>query len=73
MDEVLRLFPTPFMRARATLGEALVNRLVDHVTTLAKNDNNASTNLSHTRMLQAAGEPAPSPRPRSSSPPKLVE
>jgi uncharacterized protein (TIGR02466 family) len=57
MDEVLRLFPTPFMRARATLGEPLVNRLVAHFTTLAKNDNNASDNLSHTRMLKPQESP----------------
>ena len=57
MDEVFRLFPTPFMRARATLHEQLVARLVDHFTTQAKNDNNASNNLSHTTMLKPKDSP----------------
>jgi len=57
MDEVFRLFPTPFMRARATLHEQLVTRLVDHFTTQAQNDNNASNNLSHTTMLKPKDSP----------------
>jgi len=57
MDEVFGLFPTPFMRARATLGEALVARLAEHFTTLATRDNSSSGNLSHTRMLKPQESP----------------
>ena len=57
MDEIYRLFPIPFMRARATLGQQLVANLVEHFTTQAKNDNNASTNLSHTKMLKPKDSP----------------
>ncbi len=57
MDEVYRLFPTPFMRARGTLPAPLVERLVEYFTDLARNDNNASTNLSHTRMLKPKDSP----------------
>jgi uncharacterized protein (TIGR02466 family) len=57
MDEVFRLFPVPFMRARATLHQQLVARLVDHFTTLATSDNNSSTNLSHTKMLRPKDSP----------------
>jgi len=52
MDEVFGVFPIPFMRARATLGPPLVARLVDHFSRMALNDNNSSTNLSHTQMLK---------------------
>ena len=45
------------MRARATLGEPLVNWLDAHFTTLAKNENIASDNLSHTRMLMRLESP----------------
>ena len=55
MDEVFGLFPIPFLRARATLHEQLVARLVEHFSTLATRDNNSSGNLSHTEMLQNAG------------------
>jgi uncharacterized protein (TIGR02466 family) len=57
MDEVFGLFPIPFMRARATLAQPLVARLVEHFTTLATNDNNSSGNLSHTRMLKPKDSP----------------
>ena len=57
MDEVFRLFPTPFMRARATLHPELVARLAEHFTTLARNDNNSSGNLSHTTMLKPKDSP----------------
>ena len=57
MDEVFRLFPIPFMRARGTLHEQLVARLVDHFTTQARNDNNSSNNLSHTTMLKPKDSP----------------
>jgi uncharacterized protein (TIGR02466 family) len=57
MDEVFGLFPIPFMRARATLGQPLVARLVEHFTTLATSDNNSSANLSHTSMLRPKDSP----------------
>ena len=57
MDEVYRLFPIPFMRARATLHPQLVARLVEHFTAQARNDNNSSGNLSHTTMLKPKDSP----------------
>jgi uncharacterized protein (TIGR02466 family) len=57
MDEVFGLFPTPFMRAPATLGRPLVTALIEHFTALATRDNNSSANLSHTRMLQPGDSP----------------
>ncbi len=57
MDEVFGLFPIPFMRARATLAQPLIARLVEHFATLATNDNNSSGNLSHTRMLKPNDSP----------------
>lgn len=57
MDEVFGLFPIPFMRARATLAAPLVERLVEYFSDLAKNENNSSTNLSHTRMLKPKDSP----------------
>jgi uncharacterized protein (TIGR02466 family) len=57
MDEVFGLFPTPFMRARATLHEQLVARLVEHFSAQATRDNNSSTNLSHTKMLRPNDSP----------------
>jgi uncharacterized protein (TIGR02466 family) len=57
MDEVIGLFPIPFMRVRAVLGLSLVAGLVEHFGAVAKTANNASHNLSHTEMLQPAGSP----------------
>lgn len=57
MDEVIGLFPTPFMRAPATLGGALVNGLVDHFTARATTDNNTSPRLTHTEMLRPSDSP----------------
>jgi hypothetical protein len=57
MDEVIGLFPTPFMRAPATLPRELVNGLVEHFSTLAVQDNNSSPNLSHTEMLRPSDSP----------------
>jgi len=57
MDEVFGIFPTPFMRAPATLGRPLVARLVAHFTAQATRDNNSSANLSHTEMLQPSDSP----------------
>ena len=57
MDEVIGLFPTPLLRAPATLGRRLVDGLVDHFRTRAVRDNNASANLSHTSMLKPSDSP----------------
>jgi uncharacterized protein (TIGR02466 family) len=57
MDEILGLFPVPFMRAPATLGARLVDDLVAHFAARAVNDNNSSPNLSHTEVLRPADSP----------------
>jgi uncharacterized protein (TIGR02466 family) len=57
MDEVIGLFPIPFMRAPGTLPPALVNGLVERFSALAVQDNNASGNLSHTEMLKPGDSP----------------
>ena len=57
MDELIGLFPTPFMRAPATLGAQLVKGLILHFATLATRDNNSSTRLTHTEMLRPADSP----------------
>ena len=57
MDEIIGLFPTPFMRAPATLGRPLVQGLIQHFTTRAVRDNNSSANLSHTEMLRPSDSP----------------
>jgi uncharacterized protein (TIGR02466 family) len=57
MDELIALFPTPFMRAPATLGRPLVQALVEHFAKLATRDNNSSARLSHTQMLRPGDSP----------------
>lgn len=57
MDEVYRLFPTPFMRAREALGAELLTGLVEHLTARATRDNNSSPNLVHTEMLKPSDSP----------------
>ena len=57
MDEVFRLFPTPFMRAKALLGRKLTLGLVEHFTARATRDNTSSPNLVHTEMLQPRDSP----------------
>ena len=57
MDEVIGLFPVPFLRAPATLGHTLVAGLVEHFSTRATQDNNSSPRLSHTEMLKPADSP----------------
>ncbi len=57
MDEITGLFPTPFMRAPATLPAELVQGLVEHFSSLALQDNNSSANLSHTQMLKPGDSP----------------
>ena len=57
MDEVIGLFPTPFMRVPSLLPRALVGGLIAHFGTLAIRDNNASVRLSHTEMLRPGDSP----------------
>lgn len=52
MEEVIGLFPTPFMRVPGALPKHLVEGLVQHFSGTALQDNNASENLSHTQMLR---------------------
>lgn len=57
MDEVIGIFPTPFLRAPATLDAALVRGLVAHFSARALHDNSSSDNLSHTELLRPADSP----------------
>src|ERR1700741_3932551 len=57
MDEIIGLFPTPFMRVPNALAAGLVDALVGHFATLAGRENNASPHLSHTQMLQPGDSP----------------
>jgi uncharacterized protein (TIGR02466 family) len=57
MDELIGLFPVPFLRAPATLPRPLVAGLVESFAGLAVRDNNASPNLSHTEMLRPQDNP----------------
>jgi hypothetical protein len=57
MDEIIGLFPTPFMRAPAVLEHRLVTGLVEHFSSLASRDNNSSSKLSHTEMLRPGDSP----------------
>ena len=57
MDEIIGLFPTPFLRAPGALDAQLVSGLVEHFTALASRDNNSSTSLSHTAMLRPGDSP----------------
>jgi hypothetical protein len=57
MQEVIGLFPTPFMRAPGTLHAQLVSGLVEHFSALAHRENNSSANLSHTAMLKPGDSP----------------
>jgi uncharacterized protein (TIGR02466 family) len=57
MDELIGLFPIPFLRAPGVLGRSLVDGLIDHFTARAVRDNNTSPRLSHTEMLRPADSP----------------
>lgn len=57
MDEIIGLFPTPFMRAPAALEAGLVGGLVEHFVARATRDNNSSAQLAHTEMLQPGDSP----------------
>jgi len=57
MQEVIGLFPTPFMRVPGALGRALVMGLVAHFSAVADQANNSSANLVHTAMLRPGDSP----------------
>jgi hypothetical protein len=57
MHEIIALFPTPFMRAPSALAPELVNGLVEHFSSMARQANNASTKLAHTAMLRPTDSP----------------
>lgn len=57
MDEVIGLFPTPFLRAPGTLPPPLVAALVAHFSGLALRDNSSSRDLSHTELLKPSDSP----------------
>ena len=56
-DEVIPLFPVPFLRAPGALGRPLVAALVNHFGRLARHDNNSSPRLSHTELLKPSDSP----------------
>lgn len=57
MDEIFGLFPTPFMRAPGVLDANLVDGLIEHFSARATRENNSSTHLVHTAMLQPSDSP----------------
>jgi hypothetical protein len=57
MDEVIPLFPVPFLRSPGTLPAPLVNGLVAHFLAQAVQDNSSSPNLSHTALLKPSDSP----------------
>ena len=57
MQEVIGLFPTPFMRLPAALAPDLVKDLVAHFSATAVETNKSSPNLSHTAMLKPSESP----------------
>lgn len=57
MQEVIGLFPTPFMRVPGALGRDLVTGLVAHFSAVADQANNSSANLAHTAMLRPGDSP----------------
>lgn len=57
MDEIIGLFPTPFLRVPRALDPQQVAGLVEHFASVARRDNSSSPNLSHTEMLQPGDSP----------------
>lgn len=55
--EITGLFPTPFMRLPGAVSSELVAALIQHFSAQAMHENNASSHLSHTRMLQPSESP----------------
>jgi Putative 2OG-Fe(II) oxygenase len=58
VEQVIGLFPTPFMRVPGLLGTALVDALVDRFTGLATRLNSSSGALAHTELLRPGDVPA---------------
>jgi len=56
-EEVFSIFPTPIMRAPATVPPAMVSGLAAFFSAQALEENNASSQLSHTRMLRPSDHP----------------
>jgi len=57
MDELIPLFPIPFLRAPAVLPLPLVGKLITHFEAQAFRPNTSSQNLSHTTMLKPSDSP----------------
>jgi len=57
MQEVIGLFPTPFMRARKVLDSDLVAGLIAHFSDSVDRANNSSANLTHTALLKPGDTP----------------
>jgi uncharacterized protein (TIGR02466 family) len=57
MDELIGLFPVPFLRAPRVLDAPLAEGLAAHFAARAGNANNASDQLSHTALLTPADSP----------------
>jgi hypothetical protein len=57
MQEIIGLFPTPFMRVQGALKRDLVAGLVAHFTATAVKHNSSSANLVHTAMLRPSDSP----------------
>lgn len=57
MDELIGLFPTPFLRVPKLLGAPLVEGLATHFAARADRDNSSSPSLSHTALLTPADSP----------------
>jgi uncharacterized protein (TIGR02466 family) len=57
MQEIIPLFPVPFMRVSGALNAHLVKALVVHFSRAADRANNTSPKLSHTAMLQPRDSP----------------
>ena len=57
VDEVISLFPTPFLRVPRAFGRELVDGLVAHFAAQAVRENNSSARLTHTAMLRPGDSP----------------
>jgi hypothetical protein len=57
MQEVIGLFPTPFMRATKVLGSELVAGLIEHFSKSVVQANSSSPNLVHTALLRPGDSP----------------
>ena len=57
MQEVIGLFPTPFLRATKVLGSELVAGLIEHFSKSVSQANSSSPNLVHTALLKPSDSP----------------